>query len=82
MAEIYWYDAAGKVLDQVMGASVGKADYHLSIYSQVPPGAKSGWVRLRTWQGAPVELTRGSVSYRPLATPATVAAHNTPRYDR
>ena len=38
MAEIYWYDADGKVLDQVMGAGFGKADYHLSIYSQVPAG--------------------------------------------
>jgi 4-amino-4-deoxy-L-arabinose transferase-like glycosyltransferase len=79
MAEIYWYDAHGKVLDQVMGAGFGKADYRFCIYSQVPPGAKSGWVRLRTWQGAPVELTNGSVSYRPLAVPATLAARNTPR---
>jgi hypothetical protein len=81
-AEIYWYDADGKVLDQVAGAGVGKADYHFYVYSQVPPGAKSGWVRLRTWQGAPVELTRGSVSYRRLAAPAAIAARNTPRYDR
>ena len=79
MAEVYWYDADGKVLDQVMGAGFGKADYRFCLYSPVPPGAKSGWVRLRTWQGAPVELTRGSVSYRPLAVPATVAARNHPR---
>jgi hypothetical protein len=79
MAEVYWYDADGKVLDQVMGTGFGKSEYHLSIYAQVPPGAKSGWVRLRTWQGAPVELTNGSVSYRSLAVPATVAARNAPR---
>jgi hypothetical protein len=79
LAEVYWYDAEGKVLDHVMGAGIGKSDYHFCVYSQIPPGADSGWVRLRTWQGAPVELTHGSVSYRPFTVPTAMAARNTRR---
>ena len=79
LAEIVWYDAGGTVLDRVMGAGKGKADYHLSLYSRVPAGAKTGWVCVRTWQGTPAELKQGSITTWPLDGPTGIASRNRQR---
>jgi hypothetical protein len=71
--EVLWYGADGAVIERVKGEGYGKSDYKVCVYSQVPPGAKAGWVHLGAWKGPPVQLKQGAVEYWSLAAPASIA---------
>lgn len=63
LLEISWFDAEGKLLNRELGCAVGISDFDVWMFSSIPPGAKTGWLSLWEWQGSPIQVEQGTVTY-------------------